>query len=401
MAALSVVLAAAALLGWAWLLWLGVRTRRALLRLDDRDGDVARLPGVTAVVPCRNEARDVEAALSSLLAQELPDLRVVAVDDRSTDGTGAILDRLAARDGRLEVIHVAALPPGWLGKNHACATGAARARSEWILFTDGDVVFAPDALRRAVVLALRRGLGHLAVVPRFLAPGFAERAFVTAFASLLGPALRIWELPVPGTRAYFGVGAFNLVHRAEYQAAGGHARIAMEVVDDVKLGLLLRRSGVPQGVADGEGRVAVRWQVGFAASVLGLVKNAYAAVEYRLAAALGAAALGAFAALAPPLLTLLAPSAAARTLALAALLLSLLHHATWARRFARASGAEGLLLPVCLLLLAAVVLASGVATRLRGVLVWRGTAYRLEDVRAGSLREADLPPSRAAGWPSP
>jgi hypothetical protein len=404
--ALSLAVAALALLGWARLAWLGARTRRALLSLDHPSPHPAGGDGrpeaasVTVVVPCRNEAHAVEAAVSSLLAQDLPGLRVVAVDDRSTDGTGAILDRLAARDARLEVLHVATLPPGWLGKNHACAAGAARARSEWLLFTDGDVVFAADAVRRALALASARGLGHLAVLPRFVAPGFAERAFVTAFAGLLGPAVRVWELPRPGTRAYFGVGAFNLVRRAAYQAAGGHARIALEVVDDLKLGLLLRRSGVPQGVADSGGRLAVRWQRGFLPSARGLVKNAFAALEYRVGLTLAAAALGLFAALAPPLLALLAPTAAARACGAAALALAVAHHAFSARRYAAGSGAEALLLPVCLVTLSAVLVASAAAARLRGVVVWRETTYRLADVRAGCLREADLPASRAAGWPA-
>jgi hypothetical protein len=396
--ALWTALAAAALLGWVHLLRLGVRTRAALLRLPP----AAEAPGVTvtAVVPCRNEARGVEAAIRSLLAQDLPGLRVVAVDDRSTDATGALLDRLAAADGRLEVVHVTALPPGWVGKNHACALGAARATSEWILFTDGDVLFAPDALTRALAAALARGLGHLSVVPRFVAPGFAERAFVSAFGALLAPAIRAWELPVPGTRAYFGAGAFNLVRRADYEAAGGHARIALEVVDDLKLGLLLRRSGVPQGVAHGDGVVAVRWQEGFFPSVRGLVKNAFAAVEYRTALALGAAAAGVFAALAPLALALLAPAPLPRALAAAALLASGVHHSLSARHLARGSGAEGILLPACLLLLSGVLVGSAVATRWRGGVVWRGTRYRLDEVRPGCLRETDLPASRAAGWPA-
>jgi Glycosyl transferase family 2 len=398
-AALSIALAAAALAGWARVFWRGVQARGSVLPLGP-EGAGPALPRVTAVVPCRNEERAVESAVSSLLAQDLPDLRVVAVDDRSTDATAAILDRLAGRDPRLEVIHVGPLPPGWLGKNHACAAGAARARSEWILFTDGDVVFAPDALRRALRLAVGRGLGHLAMLPRFVAPGFAERAFVTAFASLLAPVARLWELPFPGTRGCFGVGAFNLVRRAEYEAAGGHGRIALEVVDDLKLGLLLRRSGVPQGVAHSEGRISVRWQHGFLASALGLVKNAFAALEYRTDLALAAAALGAFAALGPLLLALLAPSPAARLLAAAALALSVLHHAISARDLAGGSGVEGLLLPPCLLVLSAVLVASAAAAHLRGGVVWRGTAYRLEELRAGCLREADLPASGAAGWPS-
>ena len=399
MAALAIAAAAASLAAWAALLALGVRTRRAMLRLD-ADAP-ARLPRLTAVVPCRDEAAGVEACVRSLLAQDLPGLRVVAVDDRSTDATGAILARVAREDARLEVVHVARLPAGWLGKNHACATGARRAGGEWILFTDGDVVFAPDALRRALAAALRRGLGHLAVVPRFVAPGFAERAFVTAFAALLSPAVRVWDLPRAGTRAYFGVGAFNLVRRADYEAAGGHARIAMEVVDDVKLGLLLRRSGVPQGVADSGGLVAVRWQHGFLPSVLGLVKNAFSAIEYRLGAAFAAAAGSVLLGGVPLAVAVLGPGASARALAGAALAASFVHHAVSARRLSRGSGAEGLLAPACTLLLGAVVLGSALAARWRGGVVWRGTWYGLEEVRAGCLRDADLPAEGAVGWPDP
>ncbi len=397
-AAVATAAAAASLGAWAALVALGIRTRRAMLRLDaDAPGP---LPRVTAVVPCRNEAPAVEGCVRSLLAQDLPGLRVVAVDDRSTDGTGAILDRVAREDPRLEVVHVTALPAGWLGKNHACAAGARRAAGEWILFTDGDVHFEPDAVRRALSVALPRGLGHLAVVPRFVAPGLAERAFVTAFAALLSPAIGVWELPRAGTRAYFGIGAFNLVRRADYEAAGGHARIALEVVDDVKLGLLLRRSGVPQGVADSDGRVAVRWQRGFVPSVLGLVKNAFSAVEYRLGVAAAAAAGSALLGAVPVAVAVLGPGALARGLAGAALAASIAHHAISARRLARGSGAEGILAPACTLLLGAVVLGSAFAARWRGAVVWRGTWYGLEEVRAGCLRASDLPAEGAAGWPA-
>jgi cellulose synthase/poly-beta-1,6-N-acetylglucosamine synthase-like glycosyltransferase len=156
--ALALLAAALALAGWVRLAWLARVDRRALLPLPPAPAD--GLPTVTAVVPCRNEAAAVERAMRSVLAQDLPGLRVVAVDDRSGDGTGEILDRLAAADARLEVLHVRALPDGWLGKNHACHAGAARAAGEWILFTDGDVVLAPDALSRALAAARAHGLGH-------------------------------------------------------------------------------------------------------------------------------------------------------------------------------------------------------------------------------------------------
>jgi len=397
--ALAALAAALALAGWARLAWLGHADRRALVPLPP--APPGPLPSVTVVVPCRDEARGLARAAASLLAQDLPELQVVAVDDRSTDGTGEILARLAAADPRLEVVSVAALPDGWLGKNHACHAGARRARGEWLLFTDADVVLAPDAVRRALAAALSRRLGHLAVVPRLEAPGLLERAFVTAFAALLSPFVGVRELRRPGTRAFFGVGAFNLVRRDSYERAGGHARLPLEVVDDLKLGLLLRRSGVPQGVADSGGLLSVRWQHGFAPSVLGLVKNAFAALEYRPLRALAAATLGAAGAAVPLALLAAGPTPLVRALSAAALGVAALHHAEAARRLSGASGVEGLLMPACAALLSAVVLSSALAAWARGGVVWRGTHYPLERVRAGCLREQDLPASGAVGWDEP
>jgi Glycosyl transferase family 2 len=394
--ALATAAAALALLAWARLALLGLAGRRAMLRLAAPGA--GSVPSVTAIVPCRDEAAGVERAMRSLLAQDRVDLRVIAVDDRSTDGTGAILARLAAADPRLEVVRVDALPDGWLGKNHACHAGAARARAEWLLFTDADVVFAPDALRRATDAARAHGLGHLAVPPRFMAPGMLERAFVTAFAALLAPFVRVHELRRPGTRAYFGVGAFNLVRRDAYDRAGGHGRLPLEVVDDLKLGLLLRRSGVAQGAARSDGLVSVRWQHGFVRSVLGLVKNAFAALEYRPGRAIAGALAAAFAGAAPVAIVLAGPTPLARALAAVALAISVAHHAATARQVSGARGAEGLLMPACTVLLSAVVLGSAATAWARRGVVWRGTHYPLERIRAGCLRDGDLPVSGAVGW---
>jgi hypothetical protein len=395
MTLVSAALAALALGAWLRVAWLGAAGRRAMLRLPSAP---AEAPSVTAVVPCRDEAAGVERAMRSLLAQEGVDLRVVAVDDRSGDGTGAILRRLAARDPRLEVVRVDALPDGWIGKNHACHAGARRARGEWLLFTDADVVFAPDAVARAVEAARRHGLGHLAVPPRLVAPGLVERAFVTFFAAMLAPFARIEELRRPRTRAYFGVGAFNLVRREAYERAGGHRRLPLEVVDDLKLGLLLRRTGVAQGVARSGGLVSVRWQHGLVGSVVGLVKNAFAALEYRPAAAVAGALAIAFAGAAPVAILAAGPGVLPRALAALAFLVAAGHHAATARDVSATRGAEGLFAPACALLLGGVVLASALAALARGGVVWRGTHYPLERIRAGCLREADLPASGAVGW---
>ena len=355
-------------------------------------------PSVTAVVPARDEAASVERAVRSLLSQDYPDLAVVAVDDRSEDGTGAILDRLLAEaPARLHVVHVRALPEGWLGKNHACARGAEAAQGRYLLFTDGDVVFAPTALRRAVAYAEARGLGHLAAVPHLVAPGLLERAFVATFATFANLWMRPWELRRPGTAGFVGVGAFALVLREAYRKAGGHASLRLEAVDDVKLGLVLRRSGVRQGVVRAGSLLSVRWAPGFCASWRGLLKNGFAAVEYRWPAALLACvSLAGLSVL--PWVSLGLGAAPAKVLGLVSALLSSIVVGTTARRISGGRGTEGLLLPVAGPALAAALLASAAAASLRAHVTWRGTRYPLEALRRGCIRRRSLPAHRAVGW---
>lgn len=370
----------------------------------------AAWPWLSVVVPARNEAPQVEPALRSLLAQDYPALEVIAVDDRSKDATGALLDALAAEDARLSVLHVTALPEGWLGKNHALHLGAGRARGELLLFTDADVHFAPGALRAAVAFLQANGLGHAVVSPQLVAPGYWERAFQATFALFFLLRFRVWALRRARSGAYVGMGAFNLVRREDYDRVGGHARLALEVVDDVKLGLLLRRSGVPQALAASGGRVSVRWMPGFRASLSGLMKNLFAGFGYRSgfaaaaaagllwsalapwavlgAAALGAAGLGPITAAQP---WVVGPAAVGA-------LVPLLAVGTIARRTAGGHGLEGLAAPVTHAALAGAIVASAALAIRRGGLVWRDTFYPLHRLRAGCLRERDLSRRNAVGW---
>ncbi|HEY7515962.1 MAG TPA: glycosyltransferase, partial [Vicinamibacteria bacterium] len=336
-------------------------------------------PLVTIVVPARNEAAAVEAAVRSLLAQDYPRHEVFAVDDRSTDSTGAILDHLADEDPRLRVIHVSTLPQGWLGKNHACQLAGAEARGDWLLFTDGDVSFAPETLRRAIAVAEERGLGHLVAFPEMVAPGFLERAFVTAFGLLLSLKCRSWDLGRSATSGYVGFGAFNLVRREAWERIGGHRRLAFEVLDDLKLGLILRRSGVRQGVAEAFGLVRVRWQRGFRSSLGGLMKNAFAGTEWSWRQALSLAATLALLGLGPVVSLLLwSPPPGGRELAAAALGGWMLVHGITARKMAGGTGFEGLLFPGAVLALVGVLLASALRASITGGITWRDTRYPLD-----------------------
>ena len=130
-------------------------------------------PSLSVVVPARDEERAAGESVRSMVAQEYPGpLEVVTVDDRSADRTGEILESLRAETpGLLRVLRVKELPEGWLGKNHALFLGAAEARGDWLLFTDADVVFAPDCFRKAVSYAVGNGLDHLALAPELFSRG--------------------------------------------------------------------------------------------------------------------------------------------------------------------------------------------------------------------------------------
>ena len=336
-------------------------------------------PLVTLITTARDEARGIEAAARSLLAQDYPSLEFVMVNDRSTDRTGAILDGLAARDSRVRVVHVGELPPGWLGKNHALARGAAVARGEWLLFADADIVMDPTSIARAMQYVERRGLDHLTLLPELVMPGLLLQAFVSSFVLWLAGFLRPWKARDPGSRRFVGVGAFNLVRAGSYAAAGGHQPIRLRPDDDLKLGQILKRSGARQDLVQGRGLVSVEWYHSLGEAIDGLMKNSFAVVEYNpLLMVLGAAAY---------LVIGLGPLAAAvlgdgmvRILGLVAAGFLLLLHL----RGAREAGAPlrgALLYPVVSLIFAWIVVRALTLNLWQGGITWRGTFYPLSELR--------------------
>jgi hypothetical protein len=336
-------------------------------------------PRVSVVVAARDERKSVRASLASLLAQRLVELDVVAVDDRSADGTGAILAELAAADPRLLSLHVTALPDGWLGKNHALHRGAAIASGEWLLFTDADVAFAPEAVAKAIGYAERRGIEHLAVTPELRMPGLLADLFGGTFVLFFTRYASPWKARDPRSRNFIGIGAFNLVRSEAYREIGGHSRIALRPDDDMKLGKLLKAGGFRQDVVYGRGEVAVEWYASLRAAVAGLEKNAFAGVGYSLAAATGSC-LAVLVGIVLPFAALMLTSGVTLALNLVAVgaMLALYVQST------RSSGANPLLAPafplgalfVCWGLARSAALAVG-----RGEIRWRGTAYRLDALR--------------------
>jgi hypothetical protein len=210
-------------LGATWL-YHSLAARRGITQIADLTqpefavAAETKLPRVSIIVPARNEAAMIETAVRSLLAIDYPNYELIVVDDRSEDATGEILDRLKAEHGaRLVVVHVRELPPGWLGKTHAMWSAARQATGEWILFSDADVVHAPEALRRAVGYAERERAAHMVLLPTMLMESTGERMMISFFQAMFIFAYRPWKVRDPKARDSMGVGAFNMVRRSAYE----------------------------------------------------------------------------------------------------------------------------------------------------------------------------------------
>ena len=336
--------------------------------------DRAQLPGFTIVVPARNEASTLGPAMRSLLALDYPDFNVIAVDDRSEGGTGRLLG--AFEDPRLKVLHVTELPPGWLGKNHALHLGATEATGDWLLFTDADVVFEPDTLRRAAAALARTQADHVCALPRLTGASPALKAVLPVFSLCFALAQRPWAASNPDKRAYIGIGAFNLVRRAAYTAIGGHEKIANAPHDDLELGKLVKRAGFRQlCVAAGES-LSVQWYRTLPEFIRGLEKGSFAALDYRLTlVALISLELVGFFLWPFAGLFVLHGTALALDAAAAGVMLALGAYGAYRLQF---PPPYGLAYPFGAVVMVVVLWNAALRFRLRGGLEWRGTFYPIQ-----------------------
>jgi hypothetical protein len=336
-------------------------------------------PRISIIVPARDEARHVEEAMRSLLAQAYPNFEIVAIDDRSVDGTGAILARLQAENPQLRVLQVTDLPNGWLGKNHANALGASAAQGELLLFTDADVLMTADTLDRAAGCMAREGWDHITAAPRAILPGPILSQFALYFGLLFSLFARPWSARNPRSRAHVGIGAFNLVRRSAYEAVGGHERLRMRPDDDLKLGKLLKSAGYRQLFVNGSGCVEVEWYGSWREVRDGLMKNLFAGSGYSVPVTVLGSLLHLLVLVGPPAGLLLA-SGAARWLCAWACALLVLQGWASARELGTARWG-GLLLPLFGVFGTYLMWRSMLLALSRGGIEWRGRVYPLEELR--------------------
>jgi glycosyltransferase involved in cell wall biosynthesis len=349
------------------------------LAVGDQQREPVGAPSLTVIVPARNEAADIRQSLESLVRQDYPGVQVVAVNDRSTDATGATMDALAAEwPGRLRVVHVTELPSEWLGKTHAMALAAAGCTTDFLLFTDADVTFAPSALRLALAEAVLSEADHLVLAPTTIIKRWDEAALLAFFQMFGVWAARPWKVADPkAKRDAVGIGAFNMLRRSAYEAVGGYQALRMEVVEDLGIARRIKQAGLRQRLVFGKGLVSIHWAAGVPGLMGVMTKNVFAAAQFKVGIILGGCAwlLGVCA---MPFLMVWTPGLRlAGWVAIASM--------AWAYRvLERHSGLSVwnvLAAPLAAGVFCFVMLRSTVTTLRQGGVVWRGTFYSLAELK--------------------
>ena len=389
MTLVTVLLTLLCLAWWPFAAAIVVNTRRtrrlAALPIDEPN----RWPRLSIIVPARDEAATLELATLRKLADPYPDLELVLVDDRSTDDTGAIADRLALADPRIRVVHVNALPPGWLGKLNALARGAEAATCEWLLFSDADVHFEPGTLRRAVSFCLSGDRDVLAMLPHLRPVSLLLDTALSVFLQMVALGLRVRAVEDDASSYAVGSGSFTLVRREAYERTPGFEALRMEVADDLTLGLLLKAWGARCAVLDGVGSLSVEFYPSLGALFRGAEKNGFA-VMGRLSVGLtwlGATGLLLFEL--APLLAMILPGPGwllplgAASLTLATISTVAVTH--WNDR----PLLPALLFPIGGVLFAALVFRSGWIGWRRSGLQWRDTFFATSELRAASRESSE------------
>jgi chlorobactene glucosyltransferase len=245
---------------------------RAVLRFKD-----GKAPSVSVLVPARNEGgRVLTTAIASMLCQDYPNYEVIAVDDRSTDETGDVLEALAMTYSRLKVVRGKELPEGWLGKPWALHQARQAAHGEWLLATDADVIFNIDAISQAVAVAVREAHDAVSIVPAITSRNFWMNIVMPVAGWSIMLLYPYWRVNNPKSRVALGAGGFFLIRAIALDQAGGYAAIRSQIIDDLSTARLLKGSGFRLNLSAGPTLLTTPMYSGLRELFHGFAKNAYA-----------------------------------------------------------------------------------------------------------------------------
>jgi glycosyltransferase involved in cell wall biosynthesis len=326
---------------------------------------------ISAIVPARNEERDIEDCVRSLAAQ--PEIgEVLVINDHSSDRTGTILSELAGELPKLRVLESPPLPEGWVGKNHAAWTGARQAQCRWLLFTDADVTHLPGSAHLALVAADATRAAMVSFSPEQETNSWSERALIPFVYTRLATKFSYEDVSDPGSPVAAANGQYLMIRRDAYDAIGGHRAVAGEVLEDLALARRAKHAGFRLYFARGERIARTRMYHTFGAMWEGWTKNLYPLAGGRPWRAL-VELLRAVPWFSPMLLLLWRVHP---VLPLAGALVLLFRHAEYGARLRRYRyPLSGIIYFMPGALLYAAVLLSSAASHAQGTVLWKGRAY--------------------------
>lgn len=364
-------------------LWIGITillliNTRKILFLKDLSPKLSVAPSVAIIIAVKDEEKELEDALQTVCSLSYPNYRIIVVNDRSTDGTAAILQRMAARHPLITTISIDELPLGWMGKNHALYKGYCASSEDWLLFTDADVKFAPQALEKAMHYIKQKQLDHLTALAEITSPSSLFVSVMNVFAIMLDIKLKPWTISDPASPSSMGVGAFNLVKRSAYEKAGTHLMISLRPDDDLKLGERIKRAGGKQDILYGEKEISLAWYSSLPAFVNGLMKNMYSVYNYRFLEAMSTAILS-FLILALPVPLFLSSGAPYHWIGLAIIASQVV--LLYGKKGIHAKWWHALMIPFAGLIMVYIIIQSTLLTEHRRGINWRNSFYPLSELR--------------------
>ncbi len=334
---------------------------------------------VTIIFSAKDEQNDIQRAVESFLNLDYPNYSILAVNDRSSDNTGHILDELAKKHPKLSVLHVHELPQGWMGKNHALFKAVQMVHSDLILFTDADVLLHPKALSKAVHYFESKNLDYLPIIPKVTSKSKGLQMMLNYFSFHFSIIFRPWNANTKDKTSFLGIGAFGLIKKSAYLAVGGHEALKLRPDEDLRLGQRLKHKGYKLDTLLGQSQVCVDWYQSLKELFFGLEKNIFAGFDYSVSKTMAALLVIVLIEIIPFALVVFKPNAWL-FLALCILLISTTLNAIklgiplWTNLF----------FPLSACIFTPIIFNSMYKTLTQNGVYWRGTFYPLEMLKKNS-----------------
>lgn len=357
-----------------------------LRRIDRLEEEVPLRNGplVSIIIAARNEEKGLKESLLSQFSQLYQNIEWILVNDRSTDQTPVIMDEIKVNHGNVSVIHIVDLPQGWLGKNHALFVGSKQAKGEFLLFTDADVLFHKETVAKAIHYFMRHELDHLTAAPNLHGQRLWLNSFIAFFMFGFSYFKRPWQANHPRSKVGMGIGAFNLVRKDTYEKLGTHEVIKMRPDDDLMLGKKMKMNGYKQRIVTALPLLEVEWYSTLKEALIGLEKNTFAGLHYRLSMVLFAI-FGVFVSQVLPFITLFSSNLTLFSLSIGNILMLAIVYSLIIKRMTTYSPWMFLIFPITAILFVYSIIRASFLTFVRGGIIWRGTKYRLKDLRNKDL----------------